>query len=129
MKIIEISSIALISAFVALILKEKFPEISIAISLVASSIILIFAVDLATPIISKIKEISNFSNIEDNNLSIIFKALGICFFTQFSCDACLDAGQKSIANKLELFGKVAVLVVAFPLIVQILNIVTSLVGG
>ena len=34
--------------------------------------------------------------------SILFKALGICFLTQFSSDACRDAGEGGIAHKAEL---------------------------
>lgn len=129
MKIIEISALAIIAALISLMLKQKFPEISMAVSLAASSLILILVISQAGAVIAQVKEISALGNIEDSNLEIIFKALGICFLTQFACDACADAGQKAIASKLELFGKLAVLVVALPLIMQILNIVTSLVGG
>lgn len=129
MKVVEVSAVAIIATLICLMLKEKFPQMSMAVSLTASTLILILLFNQAEPIFYKIKEISSLGNIDDKNLEIIFKALGICFLTQFSCDACADAGQKAIASKLELFGKTAVLVVTFPLIIQILNIVTSLIGG
>ncbi len=40
---------------------------------------------------------------------------GFCFLTQLGCDTCRDAGESAVAAKVELAGRVAVLVLSMPL--------------
>ena len=51
----------------------------------------------------------------------VLKSLGICYITSFSADMCKDFGQTSLAGKIELAGKIAVVVISIPLINEILN--------
>ena len=57
------------------------------------------------------------------------KTLGICFLTQFAVDSCKDAGESALASKVELAGKVTVVVMALPLFQSIASTAVSLVGG
>ena len=54
------------------------------------------------------------------------QALGVCFITQLASDACKDAGEGAIASKVELAGKVVILLLAMPLFEQIIGVATSL---
>ena len=48
---------------------------------------------------------------------------------QFAADACRDAGESSLASKVELAGKVAVILMALPLFEAIANTAITLIGG
>ena len=60
---------------------------------------------------------------------ILIKTLGTCFLAQFAADACRDAGESSLASKVELAGKVAVILMALPLFEAIANTAITLIGG
>ncbi|MFR5069076.1 MAG: SpoIIIAC/SpoIIIAD family protein [Eubacteriales bacterium] len=47
--------------------------------------------------------------------------IGHLFLAQFAADACRDAGESSLASKVELAGKVAVILMALPLFEAIAN--------
>ena len=55
-------------------------------------------------------------------------SLGICLITQFTCDSCRDAGENSLASKVELVGKLAVLGCALPLFENIISCALGLMG-
>ena len=52
--------------------------------------------------------------------AILFKAVGICLLTQLAGDVCRDSGESSIASKIELAGRAAILLTAMPLIQEVL---------
>ena len=66
------------------------------------------------------------TGINEEYAGIMFKALGVCILTQIACDACKDAGEASIATKLEIAGRVSILVISLPLFTRVLSIVSSL---
>ena len=53
-------------------------------------------------------------------VTILFKAVGICLLTQLAGDVCRDSGESSIASKIELAGRAAILLTAMPLIQEVL---------
>ena len=60
---------------------------------------------------------------------ILLKTLGVCFLTQLSADSCRDAGEGALAAKVELAGKLFIVILALPLFQQIAGSALSLIGG
>ena len=60
---------------------------------------------------------------------ILFKTLGICFLAQFAADSCRDAGESALASKVELAGKISILVLSLPLFEDIAQTALGLIGG
>lgn len=51
----------------------------------------------------------------------LLKCFGICLLTKFSGELCVDFGQSSLASKIELAGRSAILILSLPVIKTILN--------
>ena len=47
--------------------------------------------------------------------------------TEFTSAICQDAGEKSIAGKVELAGKIAILFIALPVFTSLLDLLNSMV--
>ena len=60
-------------------------------------------------------------------LSVLIKAIGVCYLTQFSADSCRDAGESSLAGKVELAGKIAILISALPLLDSVISLAVNLI--
>ena len=60
---------------------------------------------------------------------VLFKALGICYLTQFAADSCRDAGESALAVKAEIAGRIAVLLISLPLLSQVASTAMDLIGG
>ena len=128
MNIVGFVGIALIAAILSIVLKKYNPEYSIVLSIITGIFLFAKISTYLISIISSVKGLLNFSNVPADFILIMFKSLGICFLTQFSSDSCIDAGEAALASKIEFIGKIAVVLVAMPLIEEIIKVVTKLIG-
>ena len=58
---------------------------------------------------------------------IVLKVTGIAYLAQFGMQLCNDAGQTSIAGKIELAGKIMMMVVSAPVLLSLLDVVMGLI--
>ena len=129
MNIIAICFIGIITSVIALSIKRYNSEISFLIA-IAGCILIFLSVLLNLNSVSEtINSILSTAQISTAYISILLKALGICFLTEFACDCCIDAGQKALANNVSIAGKIMVIVTAIPLYKDVLDTVLSLTGG
>ena len=87
------------------------------------SIILIYI----SPIAETIYVLYEKAGADDEYLTILFKALGICYITQFAGDICRDCGENTLAVQTELAGKIALMLLALPLFNSLADIISNLI--
>ena len=61
--------------------------------------------------------------------TMLVKALGICITTQLAADICRDSGSASLANIVELGGRLLVLGLTLPLLRSIAELAVGLIRG
>lgn len=129
MNIFAISGVALIATILSIVFKKYNPEYSLFLSLITG--ILIFGLILLkiSPAVIQIKGLISYAGIPIEYAYILIKTLGICFITQFSSDCCKDAGESALATKVELAGKITILIIALPLFERIATTASKLIGG
>ena len=118
--------LGIVAAIIAVVLKQHRPEFAMMISVGAGVLILGGVLVGMLPVISQIRQIFSTTAVPQQYIQILFQALGLCFVTQIACDACKDAGESAIGAKIELAGKISVLVISLPLFTQVLDIVRML---
>ena len=127
MSVYAIVGISAIIAVLSISLKKYSPEYSM-LMIIMTGIFLIFNIlKMLDPVFSEIKKLSENLGIFKDHIFILLKVLAISFLTQFSSDTCIDAGQTSLASKIEIAGKVLILSASLPLLKEIINIIVSLV--
>ena len=114
------------AAFASLALKKYAPEISAVLSVAAGAVILISVLHRMSPVVSQITQLSDKAGLSSAYGRVLIKTIGICFLCRFTADTCRDSGQSALASKVELAGKISVLLIALPLFADILNIVSGL---
>lgn len=129
MNITGICIIAVVAAIIAIALKQSTPQISLALSLITGIIILISIASYLPVFIEKIDLLMSQSGVNPEYAKVLLKSVGICFICQFSSDICKDSGQSALAGKVELAGKILILVSALPLMEEILTTANSLISG
>lgn len=129
MDITAICALSVITAIISLSIKKYNSEISIIVAISGCIIILIAIVSFSSGVFESISKLMEQANINSKYITILLKAIGICFLTEFSCDCCKDAGQNALANNVSIVGKLMVLVLALPLFEDILDTSINLIGG
>lgn len=129
MNITGICIIAVTSAIIAITLKQSTPQISLVLSLITGVIILISIASYLPIFIEKMDLLMSQSGVNPEYAKVLLKSVGICFICQFSSDICKDSGQSALAGKVELAGKILILISALPLMEEILTTANSLISG
>lgn len=129
MSIMAISLIGVTAAVLSLSLRRHNAEISIIIAIVGSIIVFVSVLLNLSSVYETFRSILSESNVNSQYITIMLKAVGICFLTEFAGDCCLDAGQRALANNIAIAGKVLILVTAIPLYRDVLDTVLSLTGN
>jgi stage III sporulation protein AD len=128
MNIIAIAGIAILAAILAAMLRRYHQEYSVILSIAAGVIILFEVFANITPAVRQISTLLSSSGLSAEYAVILFKALGICFLAQFAADSCRDAGESALASKVELAGKIAIVILSLPLFENIASTAVGLIG-
>lgn len=126
MNIFSVIAIGIIIAVMCIILKQHQPEYALLLSLAGGIFIIFTLVPQIEAITFYIEDLMEKTVIPAEYSGIIFKTLGICFATEIAAGTCKDAGESATASKIEMAGKLAVLVVSLPLFGQVLDVVYRL---
>ena len=127
MEVIKIIAIGLIALILIILLKQYKPEFALYISLLTGVLILILVMDKLTGIIQLIQSISNKANINNQFITILIKITGIAFLTEFAVSISNDCGESAIANKIDLGGKVLIIVISIPIITALLETILKVI--
>ena len=120
--IFKACAIALITVFVAAVLKELgFRSIG-AISAICGAVILSLASNLISDSVGMINEISEISGIADAAKDVL-KIIGVGYIFGF----CVDLGDNGTSSALTLFGRLEVLGIALPYFKNIVDMGISLI--
>ena len=121
MEIIKIVAFAFMALFIVLIFKGKRDDLAIQISIAAGIIIFLFMISKLTIIMGFLQTLANKASIDVVYLNTVFKILGIAYLASFCSEICKDAGESSIASKVEFAGKILILVLAIPILMAVMQ--------
>ena len=128
MDILRLISIALLGTIVAVFFKDVKGEISLFIVITTGIIMLLMMLGGLTEAVSAFRLIADGSGIEPKFISIVLKVVGIGYLTEFSSAIAEDFGIKSLAQKLQLGGKITILVLSLPIITGLIKLFSQLVS-
>ncbi|MFC0188312.1 stage III sporulation protein AD [Fictibacillus aquaticus] len=127
MEIIQIVGFGFIATFLAIVLKEQKANFAFILTLAAGIIIFIFLIDRIGQILSMLQKLADNAGLNMVYVGTIMKIIGIAYIAEFGAHIIRDAGQAAIAAKVELAGKVLILVMAIPIMTVIIETVIALI--
>ena len=121
MDVIQIGILGVAGALLAVQFKSGKREYGIYIS-VALSLVIFFAILGRLEImIDVIKQINSYIDMDVAYVGTLVKMLGITYVAEFSSSICKDAGYQTIAQQIEIFGILAILVLSMPVLLALLD--------
>lgn len=126
MEIIQIVGLGLIVTILTLIIKEQKPMFAFLLAAFTGIMIFLFLIGKISSVIQVLEDLAQKSSINMVFLKTILKIIGVAYIAEFGAQIVRDAGQDSIASKIELSGKVLIMVMAIPIITVIIETVVKL---
>ena len=124
--VIKIVGIGLITLVLIIIIKQYRPEFAIYISILAGICIILLSLNKISNIINLLQQICNKSGVNSKFLEILLKMTGIAFLAEFAISICKDAGEGSIASKIELGSKAIIISMSIPIIYNLLEVILKI---
>ena len=128
MSIFSICAAAVITAVFALTLRSQSPHSAMLLSIASGVIILLSLLKDVPQSLSTVKLMLDNSGVDTTDILVLFKVMGICFVTEFTCDCVTEAGLLSLSTNISFAGKILVLLTSLPLFDKIVSVIGSL-GG
>lgn len=90
-------------------------------------VIFLYLIDQIYAIISMIEKIAASAGVNMKYVETILKIIGIAYIAEFGARLTKDAGQGAIASKIELGGKILILVMAVPILTVIIETILGMI--
>lgn len=127
MEIIKIVSMSIIATILAVVLRQSNRnEFALLISIVTGIAIFTMILGKLKYVIETLNQLVMSTNLEFAYFSIILKIIGIAYLVEFGAQISRDAGEESIASKIELGGKVIVMVLAIPILLTLMDLIMKI---
>lgn len=121
MNMIQVGILGVVGVLLALQLKQGKAEIAIGLCVVLSLIIFFCIADHLELLVSTLREIGGYVDLDASYITTLIKMFGITYIAEFASGICKDAGYQTIATQIEMFGKITILVLSLPILLALLR--------
>lgn len=127
MDILKIVGIGLIATTLSVVLKQQKPEFAMQVSIVTGLVIIFFVLDELSYVVKILEDLSRRANLNSLYFSTVLKVIGIAYIAEFGSQISRDAGENSIASKIELGAKVIIMMMSLPILMSILDLIIKII--
>lgn len=127
MELLKVLALGIIISILAVLLKQIKPEYSLICVVVGSIILIFYILNVVTDMFGYFSVIVERTGIDNNMFITLIKIIGVGYLVEFSAGVCVDSGNKSIADKITLAGKLLIFILSFPIISSLFNLVLELI--
>ncbi len=126
MDITKIIGFALMSVVIIKLLKEHTPEFSTIVSVLFSVGFFVYISSGVLEIFDYVHSICDIAGINIAYIEIIFKVIGVAYISEFASAICKDAGESSISLKVDIAGKLTILMFSMPIFKELIGVFSQI---
>jgi stage III sporulation protein AD len=120
-EIFQVTGLALVAGIMVVIVRQQRPELALQLAVAAGAVIFFSIVGRIVQVVDVLHMLSTRARIDSLYMGTVLKIVGIAYVADFGSQILQDAGEKAIAAKVELAGKVLIMLMAVPIIVAIME--------
>lgn len=123
---LAVGVIGMVVVMLAIQFKSIKPEYGIMISVAGCIFIFVYSLSNLSDIVTIVDRLASLTSISRDYIKILFKITGITFISEIASDISKDCGYMAVANQIQIFGKLSVLVISLPVFVELVSSVGNL---
>jgi stage III sporulation protein AD len=124
--IVQIVGLGLVTAFLAVILRQTKPELTVPLCLAAGALIFLKILGELGAALGILGQLSERAGLDPIYLGLVLRTTGIAYLGSFGAQTSRDMGEGALAEKIEFATKVLIMVLALPILGGILGLVEQL---
>lgn len=126
MDLFAVVGAVIVAAVLAIMLRSYKPEYAMLISLAVSVGVIVLFIPYVKDILQFLESAARMVSGAKGWVEPVIKSLGVAVLTELAGDICRDCGESSMASKVEMLGKVTIIVFALPLATELLELVSGM---
>ncbi|AZJ22291.1 stage III sporulation protein AD [Bacillus wiedmannii] len=117
----QIVGLGLVATFLAAVLNQHKSSITSLFIVFVGSVMFLLLIDQIHSILQMIERVASEAKVSNVYVETLLKIIGIAYIAEFGAQITKDAGQGAIASKIELAGKILILVMAIPILTVVIE--------
>lgn len=126
MEIMQVIGLGIAAALILGLLRKERPELGAMAALVAAVSIFLMVLPSLKSVVTVFADLSREAGLAPVYFAVIMKVLAISYIADFGAALCRDAGEELLASRVEMAGKVLIMVASFPVVKAVLDIIKGL---
>ncbi len=119
----QVVGLAIVAIVLLLVVRQQRPEIAVLLALVVGLAIFLMVAQRLVAVLDFLRDLAERAEVDRLYLNTILKIVGIAYIAEIGAQVARDAQESSVASKVELAGKILILVLAMPILMAILETV------
>lgn len=125
MDIVKILVLSIVTVLFISVIKPNKKEFAITLSIIFGVFSFWFIFSYLKSITETINSVFGMIRMDTAIFNIILKIIFISYICEFASNICRDAGEVSIASKVELCGKIIIVYISLPVVEAVINLFVS----
>ncbi len=127
MELVKIVALGVTCALIIVYLKGINGELAMIATVCSGILLLSLTISYVSEFISAYTALGEYAEIGGSTIKIVLKIIGISYLVEFSSNLIEDFGLKSLSDKVVFAGKAIILITSYPIIENLIKIVTGLI--
>lgn len=129
MDIFKVIGVGLVGLCAALLLKTTDNRYAVLAVVATGAVILIVSLNSLGGAVVRLHEIIDSTGVDEALFASLLKIVGIGYLTEYTSEVCADADCASIGRKVAFAGKIAIFLLALPIVKALIDTVGGLISG
>jgi len=126
--IAKIVGIGLLAGILINLLRQHKPELAMQLSIATGVMLFLLMVSRVMHVVDVLQTLGQKARVDQVHLGTVMKIIGIAYVADFGSQVLQDAGEKSVASKVEMAGKILIMMLAVPILLAIVEAVVKVMG-
>ncbi|MDI6870017.1 MAG: stage III sporulation protein AD [Bacillota bacterium] len=123
---LRLVGLGLVVAVMAVTVRTTRPELALPLSLAGGVVLLLLVVQRLAGVVGVLTGLANQAHLSAPYLGIILKVIAVSYLVGLGAQICRDAGERALADKMELAGRILILAMALPIMVAVVDTVAGM---
>ncbi len=126
MDIARVVAFAFIAVVLVVVLRQERPELAMLVGAAAGAMLVLQMLGPLGQAVTALADLAGRAKVERFYLDTVLRVIGVAYLAEFGSQICRDAGEGALASKVELAGKVLIMVLAVPVVTAVVEVVLRL---
>ncbi|MEW8977594.1 MAG: stage III sporulation protein AD [Symbiobacterium sp.] len=128
MEIVQIVGLGLLAGMLISLLRQHKPELAMQLSIAAGVMLFMLMVARVLRVVEVLQTLASRASLEQAHMDTVLKIIGIAYVADFGAQVLTDAGERAVATKVEMAGKIIIMLMAVPIVLAVLDSILKLLG-